>query len=275
MKKQKRWDILWYFLALAWGIVTLLPLVVTVLSSFKNNNEINMGVFAMPEHWRVENYMKANEMANAFRSIGNSILLALITTALVTVVGMMAAYILARKRLFFVKPLYLFFMVGVMIPVHCTIVPISSIASSIGAKDSYWFLVLVYTAFNLAQAVYLYIGFIQGIDRELDEAAIIDGCNDVSLLTRILAPICKPIIATEAIFVFIYGYGELIFSLILLSKPEKYTVSRAMLNFTGEHSTDMGPQFAFIVMAMIPTLCIYLIFHEKVESGILSGAVKG
>ena len=82
----------------------------------------------------------------------------------------------------------------------------------------------MYTAFNLAQAVYLYIGFIQGIDRELDEAAIIDGCNDVFLLTKILTPICKPIIATETIFVFIYGYGELIFSLILLSKPEKYTV---------------------------------------------------
>lgn len=138
-------------------------------------------------------------------------------------------------------------MVGVMIPVHCTIVPISSIASSMGAKNSYWFLVLVYTAFNLAQAVYLYIGFIQGIDKELDEAAIIDGCNDVSLLTKILTPICKPIIATKAIFVFIYGYEELIFSLILLSKPEKYTASRAMLNFTGEHSTDMEPQFAFIV----------------------------
>ena len=79
----------------------------------------------------------------------------------------------------------------------------------------------MYTAFNLAQAVYLYIGFIQGIDRELDEAAIIDGCNDVFLLTKILMPICKPIIATEAIFVFIYGYEELIFSLILLSKAGK------------------------------------------------------
>mgnify|MGYP002582947577 CR=1 FL=1 len=137
-----------------------------------------------------------------------------------------------------------------MIPVHCTIVPISSIASSMGAKNSYWFLVLVYTAFNLLDFDRLErqsFGFIQGIDRELDEAAIIDGCNDVFLLTKILAPICKPIIATETIFVFIYGYGELIFSLILLSKPEKYTVSRAMLNFTGEHSTDMEQQFAFIV----------------------------
>lgn len=275
MKKRKRWNILWYALALIWGLLTICPLLITIFSSFKNNNEINMGVFSMPEHWRIENYQTAIETANAFGSIANSIFLALMTTILVTVVGMMAAYILARKKLFFIKPIYLLFMVGVMVPVHCTMVPISSMATAVNAKDSFWFLILVYTAFNLAQAVYLYTGYIQGIDRELDEAAIIDGCSNVTLLSKILAPICKPIIATEAIFVFIYGYSELIFSLTLLSRPEKYTVSRAMLNFTGEHSTDMGPQFAFIVMAMIPTVIVYLIFHEKVESGMLSGAVKG
>ena len=78
-----------------------------------------------------------------------------------------------------------------MIPVHCTIVPISSIASSIGAKNSYWFLILVYIAFNLAQAVYLYIGFIQGIDKELDEAAIIDGCGKWQKIRYITLPLCK------------------------------------------------------------------------------------
>lgn len=234
-----------------------------------------MGLFKMPEIWRVENYVKAANGANALGSIGNSLFLAVATTILVSVVGMMAAYILARKKLFFVKPIYMLFMVGVMVPVHCTLVPISGIATALNAKDAYWFIILVYSAFNLAQAVFLYTGFIEGIDRELDEAAIIDGCNDVNLLTRVLLPVCKPILATEAIFVFIYGYSELIFSLVLLSKPEKYTVSRAMLGFTGSHSTDMGPQFAFVVMAVIPTVVIYILFHEKVESGILSGAVKG
>ncbi|MDO5423088.1 MAG: carbohydrate ABC transporter permease [Eubacteriales bacterium] len=275
MKKRKRWNLLWYTLAVLWGVITIMPLVITVLSSFKNNNEINIGLFKLPEQWRIENYIKANSTANALGSISNSLLLAVMTTILVTVVGMMAAYILARKKLFFIKPLYLFFMVGVMVPVHCTVVPISNIATAVGAKDSYWFIILVYAAFNLAQAVFLYTGFIEGIDRELDEAAIIDGCNDLNLLTRVLMPICKPILATEAIFVFIYGYSELIFSLVLLSKEEKYTVSRAMLGFTGEHSTDMGPQFAFVVMSMIPMVIVYLIFHEKVESGMLSGAVKG
>ena len=109
----------------------------------------------------------------------------------------------------------------------------------------------------------------------MDEAAIIDGCGDIKLLTKVLLPICKPIIATEAIFVFIYGYSELIFSLTLISSQTKYTVSRAMLSFTGNHTVDMGPQFAFVVMAMIPTIIIYILFHEKVESGMLSGAVKG
>ena len=186
------------------------------------------------------------------------------------------AYVLSRKnRIRFVKPLNVFFLVGVMVPVHCTIVPISNIASAFHAKDQYWFLLLIYTTFNLAQAIFLYSGFLNGIDRGLDEAAIIDGCGDIKLLTKVLLPICKPIIATEAIFVFIYGYSELIFSLTLISSQTKYTVSRAMLSFTGNHTVDMGPQFAFVVMAMIPTIIIYILFHEKVESGMLSGAVKG
>ncbi len=265
-----------YIAAFLWGAITLLPLLVTILSSFKNNDEIFMGMFQAPSVWRFSNYAEAAETADALKAVGNSMFMALSTTVIVTVIGMMAAYALSRKnRLFFIKPLNIFFMIGVMVPVHCTIVPISNIASAIHAKDQYWFLLLVYTTFNLAQAIFLYTGFLNGVDRGLDEAAIIDGCGDVKLLTRVLLPICKPIIATEAIFVFIYGYSELIFSLTLISNQSKYTVSRAMLNFTGNHSVDMGPQFAFVVMAMIPMVIIYLLFHEKVEAGMLSGAVKG
>ena len=80
---------------------------------------------------------------------------------------------------------------------HCTLIPISNIASAMHAKDQYWFLLLIYTTFNLAQAIFLYTGFMNGIDKGLDEAAIIDGCGDIKLLTQILLPICKPIIATE------------------------------------------------------------------------------
>ncbi len=274
MKKKVVHGVL-YTLAFLWCLITILPLAITFMSSFKNNNEIYLGLFNLPEVWRVSNYANAVETANALKAVFNSLFMAVTTTIMVTVIGMMASYVLSRKKLFFVKPLTIFFMVGVMVPVHCTLIPISNIASAMHAKDHYWFLLLVYTTFNLAQAIFLYTGFMNGIDRGLDEAAIIDGCGDVKLLTKILLPICKPIIATEAIFVFIYGYSELIFSLTLITSNEKYTVSRAMLNFTGNHTIDLGAQFAFVIMAMVPTILIYLFFHEKVEAGMLAGAVKG
>ena len=118
-----------------------------------------------------------------------------------------------------------------MIPIHSTLIPISSMAARWNMKNNFVFLVLVYVCFNLAQGIFLFTGYLDSVSKEIDEAAIIDGCGDLGLLTRILIPICKPIIATEAIFSFIYAYGELIFSLTLISTPEKYTVSRALLSF--------------------------------------------
>ncbi len=265
-----------YVFSFLWCAITLLPLLITVLASFKNNDEIYSGLFSIPKTWRFSNFSNAAQTADALVSIGNSLLMAFCTTLMVTIIGMLASYALSRKSfLKFMKPLNLIFMVGVMVPVHCTIIPINTIATAVGGKDNYFFLLLVYTTFNLAQAIFLYTGFMDGIDRSMDEAAIIDGCGDIKLLTSVLLPICKPIIATEAIFVFIYGYSELIFSLILISNEAKYTVSRAMLSFTGNHTIDLGPQFAFVVMAMIPTVVIYILFHEKVEAGALAGAVKG
>ena len=127
----------------------------------------------------------------------------------------------------------------------------------------------------MSQAIFLFTGYISGLDRGLDEAAKIDGCSDFGILVRVITPICKPILATEAILVFIYGYSELIFSLILITDKNKFTISRAMLNFTSNYTTNYGPEFAFIIMSMIPMLIIYIILHEQVEAGILAGAVKG
>ena len=95
------------------------------------------------------------------------------------------------------------------------------------------------------------------------------------LIWTIIFPLCKPIVATEAILVFIFGYSELIFSLILLTDQRKYTVSRAMLNFTSNYTTSYGPQFAFVIMSMIPMLVIYIVLHKQIQEGMLSGAIKG
>jgi len=273
--KKKKTTVLLYIFAFFWAAITLFPLFVTILSSFKTKSEIYLNLFNLPGKWLVENYVSANNTANALRTITNSILVALATTLLNTIVGMLAAYILSRKRYKFLKVVYLFFMVGVMVPVHCTLIPINNIATALNVKNQFWFLVIIYVTFGMSQAIFLYVGFLNGISRELDEAAIIDGCNDWKLLFLILFPVCKPIIAVEAIFMFISGYSELIFSMILMTDSKHFTVSRAMLNFSSVHSQDIGPQFAFVIMSVIPMLLIYILFHNQIEKGMLSGAIKG
>ena len=266
---------LMYFIAIFAAMVTFFPLIVTFVSSLKTNEEILLGMFSWPKGWNFGNYPEAVRAANAFKAIGNSLFVAIATLVVTVIIAMPGAYAIARKNYSYLKAVYILFMAGVMVPVHCTLVSVTKISSALGTKNSYIFLILIYTAFNLSQAVFLFTGYISSLDKGLDEAAKIDGCSDLRILVQILLPICKPIIATEAILVFIYGYSELIFSLILITDSTKYTISRAMLNFTSNFTTDYGPQFAFVIMSMIPMLVIYLILHEKVEAGMLAGAVKG
>lgn len=267
--------ILVYAFAIFWGIMTFFPLIVTFFSSVKDNKEINLGMLKLPKQWLWSNYAAAFKSAHIGRAILNSFFLAITTTIVVTIVGMMAAYVISRKRFRLRGAVYALFMVGVMVPVHCTIIPISELATEINGRNSFLYLTMIYTAFNLAQAIFLYVGYLNGIDRELDEAARIDGCGDFQLLFRILYPVSMPIISTVAILVFIYGYGELIFSMMLLSDENKYTVSRAMMTFQGGYHQELGPIFACIIIAVIPMVIFYLAFHSKVQEGMLTGAVKG
>lgn len=273
--KSKIGKIFLYIIAAFWTVVTIFPLFITFLCSVKDNEGINLGMFKIPEKWLWSNYLQAVDAAAILRAVRNSLLLALTSTIVVIVIGMFAAYVLSRKKFKLRGLIYNLFLIGVMVPVHCTIIPISGLATTIGAKDSLWFLCLVYAAFNISQAIFLFTGYLNGIDRELDEAATIDGCNDFQLLTRILFPVSIPIISTEAILAFIYGYGELIFSMCLISSDSKYTVSRAMLAFSGGYQKQLGPIFASIIIAVLPMIIIYVLFHEKVQAGMLNGAVKG
>jgi len=274
MKKKVGTGIL-YVLAIFWAFMTFFPLVITFLSSVKDNAGITLSMFALPEEWRWSNYADAIKVANMGRAVLNSIFVALTSTVLVIISGMLAAYILSRKNFKLRKLIYSLFIIGVMVPVHCTIIPISGMATATGGKNTYWFLILVYVAFNLSQAVFLFTGFLNSIGTELDEAARIDGCNDFQLLFRVLMPVSVPIISTQAILTFVFGYGELVFSMVLISDESKYNISRGMLSFQSAYQSNLGPIFASIIIAVVPIIILYIVFHEKVQAGMLAGAVKG
>ena len=273
--KKRAQGVILLLIGILLTVMFLFPLFITFLSSLKSNSDILLGMLELPKQWMFSNYPEAVKTANALNTILHSLIIAISTLVLTIAVGFPAAYILARKSYKFIKPVYILFMAGVMVPVHCTLTSVSEMASTLGLKNSYIFLVLLYVAFNLSQAIFLFTRYIRGLDKGLDEAAKIDGCSEMRLIWTIIFPLCKPIVATEAILVFIFGYSELIFSLILLTDQRKYTVSRAMLNFTSNYTTSYGPQFAFVIMSMIPMLVIYIVLHKQIQEGMLSGAIKG
>ena len=273
--KKRAQGVILLLIGILLTVMFLFPLFITFLSSLKSNSDILLGMLELPKQWMFSNYPEAVKTANALNTILHSLIIAISTLVLTIAVGFPAAYILARKSYKFIKPVYILFMAGVMVPVHCTLTSVSEMASTLGLKNSYIFLVLLYVAFNLSQAIFLFTSYIRGLDKGLDEAAKIDGCSEMRLIWTIIFPLCKPIVATEAILVFIFGYSELIFSLLLLTDQRKYTVSRAMLNFTSNYTTSYGPQFAFVIMSMIPMLVIYIVLHKQIQEGMLSGAIKG
>jgi raffinose/stachyose/melibiose transport system permease protein len=264
-----------FVFAVIWSVITILPLFTTLISSFKSNPEIFSSMLSLPKKWLAQNYYDAMFGANIMRSVFNSIVLGLGTTVIVVFVSMLASYIFSRKKHFFVKPLYLLFLTGMMLPVHTAIIPLSRIAAGIRLTDNYLYLILVYAAFQLPQSIFLATGYMNSVSKELDEAATIDGCGMFSILMKIMLPVSAPIISTIAVLSFIYGYSELIFSVILLTTKDKFPVSRALMFFTGERVTRMGPVFAAIIIAVVPMIILYVLFHEKVQSGMVAGAVKG
>lgn len=273
--KNKPFRILTYTFANVWMVLTLVPLVTTILSSLKSNADIFGGSLLLPTEWIFSNYSDAVIDANILKSVLNSLILGLGTTVVVLLISLHAGYILARQKFWFIKPVYAFFLFGLLLPVHATIIPISKVASSLKGTDNYFFLILVYTAFQLPQAIFLVTGYISGVSRELDESATIDGCRLPGILYRIIAPISTPIISTVAILSFIYGYSELVFSVILINSKDLFPVSRALMFFTGTRVTRMGPVFASIIIAVMPMIILYILFHEKVQKGMVAGSVKG
>lgn len=275
MQYNKRFRILVYSFAVFWAVMTLFPIVLTIFSSLKTNEEIYGRMFMPPSKFMISNYIEAFTGANMGRAILNSLFIAAVTSIIVVIISIMASYIIARRNYFFIEPMFMLFILAIMIPVHTTLISISKLASSVGGLDKYWFLILVYVTFQLPQAIFLMTGYIKTISIDIDEAAIIDGCSTANLIIKIIFPISAPIIATISIVTFMFAYSELVFSIILLTTREKYPISRALMYFTGDKVVRLGPVFASIMLAVIPMLIIYICLHEKIQKGMTEGSVKG
>jgi len=274
--KNKLFTPVAYVFAAICAVMFLYPLLFTFQASLKDNTEIyNDKPFALPTQWIWSNFSDAMKDGGIGWAILNSALYAAAGTALALLLGVMAAFVLSRLHFRFREATYLYFTTGLMIPVFSLIIPISRMIGTVHGFNNYFVMIVLYAVFELPFTIFLITGYMKGISRELDESAAIDGCSPSMLLFRILLPLTLPAVSTAGILAFFDIYNDLIWNVLLITKDSMFNISVSLMSFIGEHGTArMGPMFAGIMLTILPTIVVYLLFQEKVESGLSAGAVK-
>lgn len=220
------------------------------------------------------NYLEAWHGARMSRYFLNSIMQSGITVIALGILSSMAAFVLSRFRLRISKSVMLFFLIGMMVPMHTVLVPISYMIGKLSLSDNIPALILVYVAFGLPFSILVLTNFMRGVNRSLEEAALVDGASYVQIYWKVMLPMTKPAIATVSIFNFLNAWNNVIFPLIFIKDNDLKPVALGILNFNGERGTEYGLMMAAIVITVTLPMLIYMLFQEKVEGGLAAGAVK-
>lgn len=275
--KKIRWNlgtVIQYIFLIAMAAMFVTPLLFTLISSLKDNREIFASPFALPETYRFENYIIAWKEANMSQYFLNSVFISVATVVILGIVASMAAFIIARFNFKINKFIMIFFMIGMMIPMHTILVPITYMIGTFNLKNNLFVLVLLYVGFSIPFSVMVLTNFMRGINQSLEEAAIIDGANYFQIYRHVALPLTIPAISTISIFNFLSAWNNVLFPLLFINDKKLKPISLGLLNFNGERGSQYGPLMAAIAITVFIPLVIYLLFQEKVESGLAAGAVK-
>ncbi len=255
--------------------VALFPIVWLFINSFRSNLELQITSFALPERWLVVNYQKALQMASLPRLFLNSATAAGFAVLLNVLVSSLAGFVLSREVFKGRDLLYTVITAGVLIPIIAFLVPYFSLISRLGLYDTLLALVLVYASVNIPVSMFLITSFMRSIPRELEEAAIIDGCGFAQLYTKIIFPLSQSGLVTAGTFCFIYSWNDFIMAMLLTTGLKSRTIQLGIRFFTSQFITDYTAMFAAIILTMIPSVVAYMFLHNRIISGLTAGAVKG
>lgn len=274
-KKRSTGQYICFVIFVIVALINIYPLVFSIFCSFKGNLEIFSSFTSLPKRLRFENYITAWKVGNIGRYFLNTIILSVGTLVIAGLFGAMASYVLAKFRFRGKSKIYLLFISGMMIPIQAVLIPLSYIFGKLGIMNNYPVLILLYSAFCFPMTILVLTGFMNGIPTELEEAMVIDGASIFQVFFKMILPLSVPGIVSVSIFNFIQVWNNLLFPLIFISDKNKGTISMGLLAFFGEYSTDYSSSMAGICLTTIPVIIAYVFFQEKIENGLMSGAIKG
>jgi len=262
------------------AIITALvvfPFIWMLVLSFKTNSEIMSSPLSLPEVFNLDNYKHALEILNFPRLYANTFFVCIVSLVVELVITYFSSFVLARmefKNKKIKKMLYGFLILGLSVSPFILLFPVYKINVFFGLRGKLA-LILPYVATSISFNTLLLVGYLKALPSEIDEAAIIDGCNIWDLMFRIILPMTKPVIATIVIFNVLYIWNEFPFASVMLREASDYTLSMGASFFKGTYTVDYGGIVASSVMIIIPELIFYGLFQKNIVEGMTAGAVKG
>ncbi|PAF19268.1 sugar ABC transporter permease [Terribacillus saccharophilus] len=257
------------------AVFQVFPVLWLFLFSLKNNQEIfSKSPFSLPSEFRWENYLKVWD-SGIGSYFWNSVWITGVAIVFTVLLASMAAFAITRMQWKGSKLVLGLFMVGLMIPIHSSIIPLFNMFLNVNMIDNPWSIVITYTAYNLPITLMILLGFYYTLPREIEEAAIMDGCSVHRIFFKIIFPMTIPVISTTVIINMIYNWNEFVFVNTFISSDEYKTLTVGIQNFIGQYMTDWGAIGATLIISMLPILLAFLFFSNKVVEGISSSAVKG
>ncbi|CAM4124041.1 carbohydrate ABC transporter permease [Paenibacillus alkaliterrae] len=258
-----------------YALVTLYPLLWLFMSAFKTNEQFFSRPFQFPTDWQWENFTRAWEVSDMGLAMFNSVIVTIVSLVLSLVIGALAAYVLSRFQFRFKLFFMGLFLLGMLIPIHSTLVPLFILMNKVHLLNTYWALILPYVAFELPIAIFITQAYMNTFPKDIEEAAAIDGTGYWGIFARIMLPLSLPALSTVAILAFLRFWNEFSFALVFISKPALKTLPLSLSMFATGYMTDYKLTMAALSLSVIPTIIVYLIFQKHIMQGMVAGAVKG
>jgi raffinose/stachyose/melibiose transport system permease protein len=275
MKANMKKKIGWNILGISVALMFLAPLYIVFTNSFKTSKGIFTNVLGLPMKatFTLNNYAQAFKDLNFIHSLMNSLLITIVSTTLIVTFASMAAWMLVRSKSKWSTFLFFLFAAAMLIPFQSVMLPLINILGKLNLLNPAG-LILAYLGFGSSLSIVLYHGFIKGVPLELEEAALLDGCNKFQVFWLIVFPLLKPITVTVSILNVMWVWNDFLLPQLIINKPEWHTIPLKMFYFFGQYSKRWDLALAGLVIGMLPIIVFYFFAQKHIVKGITQGSIK-
>ena len=274
---REKYPIGFVVLTIVVAVIFFFPIWMALLTSFKTDQEIAKSVLALPQALSLNNYKEAIVRSQFWNAIRNSAIATFPSVAVIVICSSMGGYVIARnmRNNRFFRILDRVYVMSLMLPFQIMMIPIYQMYKSLNLLNNLFGYSLVLIGISIAYPTFLYVGFVKGIPRELEESAEIDGAGPYIAYWMIVFPLLKPISMTIAVLHVMWLWNDFNMALILLQKEAVRPLTVKQFYFFGQYTSNYGVAFAAAIMGMIPILVFFVIAQKYIVDGISAGAVKG